>query len=350
MSENLPNRLAASPDLYIQKLDLARNAALVVQLDSRGYRAASFLDDRILTPGLKGGWTPLDALIEGARGVRAPRPLHFILHTGHVGSTLVSRLLDESGHVLGLREPLPLRTLADCHDTLHLPESLLSGPQFADLEHAILLLWSRGYDDTHAVVLKATSSACRIAPRLLTDQPQARAIYLNLAPEPYLATLLAGSNSVLDLRGHGPVRIRRLQAKLGATVAPLYSLSPGEVAAMSWLAEAWNKHDVLQQFGERAIGIDFDAFLGDVATGMARIAAHFGLPADRTWLDGIARSPVLTRYSKSPEFEYSPALRRELIDQARRNHGAEIRRGLRWLASICGSNPLAAAVLRPEQL
>ena len=52
------------------------------------------------------------------------RAVHFIFHTGHVGSTLVSRLLDETGDVLSLREPLPLRTLADAMDVLTLPESL----------------------------------------------------------------------------------------------------------------------------------------------------------------------------------------------------------------------------------
>ncbi len=123
--------LAASPDVYLQKIDLARDAALLVQLSERAYRAASFLDDRILTPDVKGGWASLPSVLEAARAIGERKPLHFIFHTGHVGSTLLSRLLDESGCVLSLREPLPLRTLADARDVLELPESLLSPRDFA---------------------------------------------------------------------------------------------------------------------------------------------------------------------------------------------------------------------------
>ena len=43
-------------------------------------------------------------------------PIHFIFHSGHVGSTLLSRLLEEVPSQLGLREPLPLRSLAELHD------------------------------------------------------------------------------------------------------------------------------------------------------------------------------------------------------------------------------------------
>ena len=155
--------LATSPDAYPQNLDLARGAVLVIRLDARAYRSASFLDDRVLGPGTRGAWIAGSAVTAAARQVAGLRPLHFIFHTGHVGSTLLSRLLDETGAVLGLREPLPLRAVADAHDVLAGPESLLSAAQFDALLGMLLRLWSRGYDWTRAVVVKATSSAGRIA-------------------------------------------------------------------------------------------------------------------------------------------------------------------------------------------
>src|SRR3546814_20118484 len=51
-------------------------------------------------------WNALPGL-----GAAAPRP-DFIFHIGHVGSTLVSRLLAEVGDALPLREPMLLRALA----------------------------------------------------------------------------------------------------------------------------------------------------------------------------------------------------------------------------------------------
>jgi len=345
MTEALLSGLAASPDICVQKIDLARGAALLVQLNESAYRAASFLDDRILTPGLKGSWASLQSVLEAVGSGVAGKPLHFIFHTGHVGSTLLSRLLDESGCVLSLREPLPLRTLADAADVLQLRESLLSPADFARLERALLQVWSRGYGSTHSVVLKATSSACRIATSLLERLSDARAVYLNLRAEPYLATLLAGKNSSVDLRGHGPVRIRQLQTRIETPLAPLHALSLGELAAMSWLAETWNQHDAVERAGSRVLALDFDELLGDVAGSVRRVAEHFRLPLESGWLTNIAHSPVLTRYSKSPDFEYSPQLRRELLRESRRANAAQIAAGLRWLDQLAGLQPAIARKL-----
>ena len=106
--------------------------------------------------------------------------------------------------VLSLREPLPLRTLAEAHDALGRPDSLLSNAQFDAALDTFMALWSRGYAGNTSVIVKATSSTGRLAPALLQPNVGSRAIYLNLGTEPYLATLLAGQNSPIDLRGHGP--------------------------------------------------------------------------------------------------------------------------------------------------
>jgi len=345
MTEALLAGLAASPDVYVQKVDLTRDAALLLQLDEPAYRAASFLDDRILTPGLKGGWVSLPRLLDAAGTLGDAKPLHFILHTGHVGSTLLSRLLDESGCVLSLREPLPLRTLAEAHDVLELPESLLSRSAFGRLQHVLLQLWSRGYAGTQSVVLKATSSACRIAPRLLDARTTARAVYLNVNAEAYLATLLAGRNSGADLRGHGPVRIRQLRARTNVQLPQLHTLSLGELAAMSWLVETWNQRDVVTRCGARILALDFDELLADVASGLRRVAEHFQLSLEPRWLAQVARSPALTRYSKSPEFEYSPQLRRQLLDQSRQDNAEQIAAGLRWLEQLARTQAAVAEIL-----
>lgn len=337
-------RLPVSPDIYAQKMDLPRELALLVQFDANAYRSASFLDDRILTAATKGTWVPLARVVEAARLASDLRPLHFIFHTGHVGSTLVSRLLDTTGQVLSLREPLTLRTLADSADVLGQPESLLSATQFDALLETLLRLWSRGYDATCSVVLKATSSAGRLAVPLLAKRETARAIYLNLQAEPYLATLLAGQNSPIDLRGHGPGRIRRLQARIG-TAPPLHALSHGELAAMSWLVETWSQQDAVREFPGRTLALNFDRFLGDVGASMERVLHHFGLPGDPKYLQEVARSPVLTRYSKAPEHAYTPDIRVQVLDDSRQRNREEIRKGLDWLEQQGKADAGVAAVL-----
>ncbi len=349
LQDALLAQLPASPDAYPQKLDFVRDAALVIRFDASAYRAASFLDDRILGPATEGAWIPFGRVVEAARAATTPRPVHFIFHTGHVGSTLVSRLLDETGIVLSLREPLPLRTLADAHDALGRPDSLLSDARFDLALGAFITLWSRGYSATRGVVVKATSSAGRIAAALLGRSEGSRAVYLNLGAEPYLATLLAGQNSPIDLRGHGPERIRRLQTWLTEPLGPLHAMSIGELAAMSWLAESRIQREALARFPERVVALDFDAFLEGVPEGMARILGLFGLPADLRYLSAIGRSPVLARSSKAPEYGYTPEVRAEILRESRRDHREEIRRGLAWLERLARTSAAVAEVLSPPQ-
>jgi hypothetical protein len=345
-AEALLARLTTTPDVYPQKIDLVRESWLVIEFSEAAYNTASFLDDRILGPSTRGGWLPIPRVIDAAQQLSA-KPLHFIFHTGHVGSTLVSRLLDATNAVLSLREPLPLRTLADTHDVLGRPESLISPARFDELLGAQMRLWSRGYAGTKCVIVKATSSSARLAPMILTNS-SARAIYLNQRAESAITTLLAGQNSPLDLRGHGPGRMQRLGARLGHTLSPLHALSPGELAAMSWLAESLCRHDVLARFGNQVLAVDFDAFLADVVGGMRDVLAQFGLPIDERELSQLAASPVLTRYSKAPEHPYGPTLRAQVLDQARREHRAEISKGLAWLSALAESHEAVAAVLAPK--
>jgi hypothetical protein len=323
--------LPVSPDAYVQNIDVVRGLVLVIRMDANAYRLASFLDDRILGPMVRGAWLAGADATAAARQVTDPQPLHFIFHTGHVGSTLASRLLDETGVVLPLREPLPLRVIADAWEVLTMPESLLGPEQFDALVGMMLRFWSRGYDWTRAVVVKATSSAGHAAIPLLEARPEARAIYMNLHAEPYLAALLAGANSATDLRGHAPGRIRRLHARGKAVPAPLHRMSSGELAALGWLVETLAQQDAVRRFPDRVLAIDFDTLLADVAGCMRSVTAHFGLPPDAAYQAGIGASPALQRYSKAPERPFAPEEREQRLAESRRDNRDEIMRGMHWL-------------------
>src|SRR5829696_4547741 len=102
LADELLAALPVSPDAYPQRLDLARARVLLVELNEAAYQSASFLDDRILSPATRGAWLPMERIAAAVQSMHAPAPLHYVFHTGHVGSTLVSRLLDTSNKVLSL--------------------------------------------------------------------------------------------------------------------------------------------------------------------------------------------------------------------------------------------------------
>src|SRR5215213_11210676 len=94
-----------------QALDPSAGTVRLVAMDRGSYRAASFLDDRLIQQPVDAQivpWPEVEAAVAG--NLRADA--RWIFHIGHVGSTLVSRLLGEIDGVLGIREPRLLRDVA----------------------------------------------------------------------------------------------------------------------------------------------------------------------------------------------------------------------------------------------
>lgn len=342
---DLRTRLLQGPDLLSQKIDLLQEQALFVYFSREAYRQASFLDDRILTPRIRGAWVKFTELASALDGVGLARPLHFIFHSGHVGSTLLSRLLDDVEGVLGVREPLPLRSLAEAHDVLEAPEALLGPTDFDTLLYGQLVLWSRGYPDTQAVILKTTSTACRLAPKLLQAAPAARAICLNVQLETYLATLLAGENSIFDLRGHGAERMRRLRDNAIEPTKPLHAMSAGELAALAWVVESITQRQATKEFGDRVLQLDFDNLLRDVASALRDTCAHFSLSASPSFPANAGDGPTMRTYAKAQEAPYSSAVRAAQLDRARSDCAGEIVKGQRLAEELARGAPAVAALL-----
>jgi hypothetical protein len=94
---------------------------------------------------------------------------------------------------------------------------------------------------------------------------------------------------------------------------------------------------------------DFDVMLQDMSVGLRHVADFFGFAATADQLGAIARGPLMQRYSKALEYEYSPTLRNELISDASRRHRSEIADALAMLhAASEKSDLLARALSRAE--
>jgi hypothetical protein len=340
--------LAKTPDLYPQNFIPQRQDVFMVRLSETQYREANFLDNRVVTRDMPRGLVRESEVLKALEDGVDARPLHFIFHCGHVGSTLLSRLLDETEQVLPLREPLPLRVLADGYSALCRRDALVSEERLNAYLEMFLKLWSRGYPNTRTVIVKATSSTARIAARLLAAQPKIRAVYMSLQAEPYLATLMAGANSILDLKGFAPERMRRIEEYLKVSFPPPHLISGGELAAMSWLTERLTEKKLLAEFGSRVMPLDFDDMLNDVKGALERVTKHFQMEVDSKYFDTVAQSPVLKRYSKAPEHEYSPEMRAELLAKARVEKETDIKKGLAWLEKLAAKHPDVAELLQQK--
>ena len=331
-----------SPDLFVQRIDPLAKTALILRMSAEAYRATSFLDDRLLAHTPDGFVMPYDHLVRWVHAITAPpQPLHFIFHAGRVGSTLLSRLIEEAVGVLALREPPTLRTLAMLHDALTYPKPTFSGAEFDAWLGTQMRLWRRGYDDTRCVVVKATSDTARIGQNLMQAAPDANAILLNQSAESYVA-MNSSASSLPDLHSKASERAERLSRMLGALETPR---TTGEIAAMSWLAEHLTQERLSHPWPNRTLRLDFDDFLAEPNLHLKAVFHHLGLDAPAALVENAAAHPLMRQYSKNPDQPYSSAERAQRLQHARRDNAEEIRRGLAWLDRVARAHPRAAAAL-----
>ena len=325
-----PQEIARDATWLAQALDRSAGVVRLIAMDRDSYRMASFLDDRMLQ-------RPVDAqtvswtTVEEAVNAELRTDARWIFHIGHVGSTLLSRLLGELTGVLAVREPRLLRDLA------HSPSVVRKG-----YIAAIPKLMSRTFGADEFACVKATSWVSEIAPELVP--PGERALLMYATPRNYVASILAGENSVKELHALAPAREERMRERVRELADQ--SRTDAHAAAAAWACEMASLESAADRMADRAIAwIDFDRTLADVPAALRIAADHFGFDADEIAIRSIATGPLMARYSKALEYDYSPGLRRDLIGQAEREHSRDIESALAMLRSAAEKSPLLARAL-----
>ena len=328
---DIAEELGRSPELFPFALDLPGDSVTFIRLSKSDYEHASFLDARLLnrqTPSHALGWSQVAAAIDAAQLVER---CGFIFHIGHVGSTLLSRLIGSHAGIFSLREPVILRTLARISDQEAQPQVWLDGDFDARMTGCLKLL-SRTFEVQQLPVVKATSFVSELAASLLSRGSQPKAVMMSVSPESYMATIFGGPNSRQEAQMLAPGRLQRLHRRIGTEAWQLASLSEGEVLALSWACEMSALAQAANSGGGRVFWVNFDQFLANPETLLSAVLGHFGIEGTAKQVRAIVEGPAMRRYSKAPEHGYDADLRRDVLNTARATHGAEIRRGLAWLS------------------
>jgi hypothetical protein len=327
--------IARDASWLVQALDPSAGMVRLVAMDRDSYRGASFLDDRMMQQPVDAQVVPWPQ-VEAAISEDMRHDARWIFHIGHVGSTLISRLLGEINNVLAVREPRILRDLA------------LSPAAVRDLYVApIPELMSRTFAEEEIACVKATSFVSEIASELVRTGE--RALFMYAAPANYIASILAGENSLQELRFLAGSRAQRLAERM-SPFRPVHN--DADLAAIAWACEMSALEGAADAMADRSIEwADFDSMLDDVEGALGWTAAFFGFGADDAQLRAIAHGRLTSRYSKDVSYDYSAGLRRDLIAQAANVHRANIDGALAMLDGAAEKSPLLARALqrsRPE--
>ncbi len=343
MSNNWQNQFTEDARLLPHLVDLPTDQVLLSHLTEDDYRKASFLDQRIITPQLRRQLVPWSELSQVA--VPKPSSPQYIFHIGHVGSTLLSRLLGEIDTVLALREPQLLRTLCEISQTRDKPESPWS-PEVYEQRFSETVRWlSRSFRPNQRVMIKTSSFVSELAPQLLTETTDALILYTPL--DRYLPTILAGEASVQETHMMAGPRLIRLAHHLGQASARLWELSLAQRVAMSWMCELVTLFIAQQKSSSSNIlWMDFESFLSSPEEKLSITAEHFSHQLSTEKAIELVSGPIMSSYSKAPEHDYSPNLRQELLEGANHKHATDIRSAILWAEKIAAKFPLVADAMQ----
>jgi hypothetical protein len=227
--------------------------------------------------------------------------------------------------------------IADNHEG----RSFLTREEQKQRLNTLSLLWTRSAANT---VVKATSICTDLMPDVLSLESAAKSIFIYNRLETHLETLLAGQNSLIDLKSFAQIRVQRLRQMTEIDIR-LEELKLGQLAALSWLSETTRAALTMESFPEQITLLDFDDFLRQPIEVLENMMTFMSLPAAKATAVEAINSPVMQTYSKAPEFQYNADTRAGLLAEARAQHHDEIKAGIQWVNSLAEESPVIRKTL-----
>lgn len=339
------SHLMADPSLYPFQVNWLGQQIYLLQAKPSFYGDAAFLDQRAIQPGMQGNWANFQQVRQLAHGEKA-HSVGLIFHVGHCGSTLLSRALGLIDGLFCLREPLPLREMATFWVDRKTAWAQRDEETVLEDMDVMRALWARTPTPNTTSVIKATSFCSLLAKPWLARFPSDRAIFLSMAPETYITTLLGSDSYVTDLMGGAKPRMKSLIEATGASLAPLHTLSAGEIAAMTYTAEMISMQHAAEVGADRIMRVDFDRYLKRPGETLKNIVAHLGRSVDDQTISDVLANPILGRYSKATDYAFSAGERQERLRASKAANHDEIAKGMAWLISFARDNSMSADALR----
>ena len=329
--------LTTNPDWHLQRIDMIRQQALLLQLDRAGYQAASFLDERLEAQIKEGYWLDFDQLYshfpDSAPG---PESMAYIFHIGHCGSTLLSRVFDQPEATLVIREPLTLRFLADSLRRLQQPDSWLDQSGWDNWRLRITHLLGRRYHHRQQPLIKASSTCNNLIQSLLGSGPGShRAVLMHLSLKSYLMVMLKGQRN--DIRGFAGQRILDLSRIAPQSGLSLSQLDDWQLVVVGWLASMQDLLAASTAFPEATRLLDFDHLLANPQAHIQPLKDHLRLAIAENDIDANYQTSV-RQYSKQPDLAYSPEQRQRAMADSGRQNAAIISQAMVWAGQLIAAH------------
>ncbi len=323
-------RLTLTPELFLKDFNPDRDLAILSPMTEASYRQSIFMDDRLVRSGARDLALSLNALGRLWQRSSSPaRPVHYIGHMGHCGSTLLSRLLGELPGFHCLREPPVLVGLSRSLRRIDTPGFPLDGFQWGQLLELTALMMQRTWRPTDVTVVKPTSAVGNLLPALMNRTGEERSVLLYVHLEDWLPLMLRPEVRRETRLFARDVRLADFHEAAGdAMESPD---TPGALAAMTWLLQAGEFARLLSH--PRSAGrvrlLHLDTLLMHPIPVLARLCDWFGKPQHPESLETVT-AQLLDADAKRPGRAYGALARSADLERARLESADEIQAGLSW--------------------
>jgi len=269
-----------------------------------------------------------------------PKPVNMIWITEYTGSTLFANGLCATSKFHLYNETEVFARLAFG----------FRAALFGDLPHALsdmrklaklVLFFQSKTDSPHQTALvKEWPLSSVIAPFLLETDEKVRGIFFYADLEDFLTACT-----------HRPIRLKIAKTRLTkqfheiqnlpalANIC-LESLTPGEYAALYWLAILYTHQQAALRDHARIKTLHNETFFSSPADTLYDASAFFGKTITRELAERTARGPVFSRHAKQPHRSFSNFARKEILKVERIRNRGVIDEGLAMAASVLEQFPL----------
>jgi len=326
--------LTDTPALFLREINLPDGKAILTPMDEHGYRSSNFLDRRAARAQPEDAIATLNELARHILASPQPRrPIHFLFHIGHCGSTLISRLLGEFPGLLALREPPPLVLLSHILRHQGAPGMQVTIRQWQVLHTLVLTMLGRTFSPNQIALVKPPSHTNNLMASCLAWHPGTRGILLFVSLPAFLASVLRP-----DLSEETKGMIRNALwtdycALKGIPPCAPPPLSEGECAALVWLVKMTEYASVYrnERNNERLMTVQFSNFLEDPRFWLFKLGEFLKQPITAVELDLILAGPIMRTNAKSPGQPFNRDCYESKLRVSSVTHADEIRRGQAWV-------------------
>lgn len=297
--------LCASPDHYLHSFE--GDVAVFVPMDRAAYHRSIFLDHRI-SPAATG---TMRVPVAGLSG--DSKPISWIFHIAHCGSTLLARALDRPEAGLVLREPAALRQIG-------------IAPDSAKLAVVLAMLGKRYLPDAPTIV-KANVPVNFILSDIVANAKPIRAIFMYCGLRDYLLAVLRSD-------GHRNW-VRQVTDQFVAHMGNRPALTDAERAAALWRAQLARFSEAIAK-SPNARAMDSEIFFSDPGQAVEATAHHLGAILTRDQIAATVSGPLFATHAKRPDASFDNAARLARKAQLERTISAELEEAERWVEQAGG--------------